>query len=195
MVDLMKGEQRKPEFLAVNPLGQVPAISDGDFNLSESHAILAYLHNTRHTPDHWYPADPQKRAVVDRYLYWHGGNLRKATIVMAGQFFFPVMGRTMPEVTLNDAIEARAKAFAQVETWLTESPYIAGNEVSIADLSALCEITNQRLVNFDLSPYPHIQAWIARLFEIPAVAETHLALDQFKVDFEEAAKKKAASPA
>ena len=180
VLDMMKGEHKKPEYLLVNPSGQVPAIADGDFNLAESHAIMTYLHATRHAEDHWYPADPQKRALVDRYLHWHHGNLRRGAYVVYATVFAPMMNRPVAEVTLADAVEIRAKSFTQLETWLTATPYLAGSEVSIADISAVCEVTGQELTHFDLTPYPHVQAWVARLFEIPAVVEGHQGLNAFK---------------
>jgi hypothetical protein len=53
LVSLGKKETRQPPFLAINPLGQVPAIDDGGFRLSESHTIMRYLAATRKVADHW----------------------------------------------------------------------------------------------------------------------------------------------
>ena len=184
VVNLMTGEHKKPEFLAKFPLGQVPAISDGDFNLSESHAILTYLATTRQVADHWYPADPQKRALVDRYLHWHHGYLRRGAMVIYGTLIAPMLGTTMPEAIIAEATEARAKAFAQLEAWLTASPYLTGNEMSIADLSAVCEVTQHRIVEFDMSPYPHVQAWVNRLMENPVIAELHQVLNGLRAMIE-----------
>lgn len=195
-LDMMKGEHKKPEYLAVNPSGQVPAISDGDFNLAESHAIMTYLHATRHAEDHWYPADPQKRAIVDRYLHWHHGNLRRAAYVVFAAVYAPLIGRPVIDALLTEATETRGKAFAQLEAWLTASPFLAGAEVSLADISAICEVTGHQFMEFDLTPYPHVQAWAARVLEIPAVAEGHQPLNGFKAMLaakkQEAAEKAAA---
>jgi hypothetical protein len=75
IVSLWKKETREPPFLAINPLGKVPAIDDGGFTLSESHTIMRYLAATRTVADHWYPEDLEKRACVDRVLDWQFGNL------------------------------------------------------------------------------------------------------------------------
>ena len=90
------------------------------------------------------------------------------------------MGVSTPQAIVSDGVEVRNKAFAQLEAWLSGSPFLAGNEVSIADLAAVCEVTMHSLVAFDLSPYPQVQAWVARLFEIPAVTEGHQGLEAFK---------------
>ncbi|KAH8940814.1 hypothetical protein BDL97_14G004300 [Sphagnum fallax] len=94
IVSLWKKETREPPFLAINPLGQLPAIDDGGFTLSERfnltsvswmlhpvvfprHTIMRYLAATRKVADHWYPEDLEKRACVDRVLDWHFGNLHR----------------------------------------------------------------------------------------------------------------------
>lgn len=69
-VDLMAGEQRSEECTKLNPLQKVPILIDGDFVLTESRAILAYLVNTRKPGSDLYPVDPKKRAIVDQRLYY-----------------------------------------------------------------------------------------------------------------------------
>ncbi len=80
-ISLINLEHRSQEFRQINPNMKVPAITDVDtngvkFNLSESHAILRYLHDRYGTADHWYPKDPIKRAKVNEYLDWHHSALR-----------------------------------------------------------------------------------------------------------------------
>ena len=56
------GEHKSPEYLKINPRGQVPAIKDGDFCLAESATIMRYICNTRDVPDSLYPKDAKLRA-------------------------------------------------------------------------------------------------------------------------------------
>ncbi len=65
-VRIFKGEHKTPEFLQINPNGQVPAMTEDSFKLSESHAILRYLcESNSSVPDHWYPKDHKQRAIVN----------------------------------------------------------------------------------------------------------------------------------
>jgi glutathione S-transferase len=70
LVNLGAGEQNDPEFLKLNPLHQVPVLVDGDFVLTESRAILAYLVNKYKSGSELYPSQPESRALVDQRLYY-----------------------------------------------------------------------------------------------------------------------------
>mmetsp|Transcript_21789 Transcript_21789/g.19311 ORF Transcript_21789/g.19311 Transcript_21789/m.19311 type:complete len:116 (+) Transcript_21789:18-365(+) len=75
-IRLAKMDHKSPDFLKVNPIGQVPALQDGDFFLQEGNAILKYIAVTRKVDDHWYPSCPKKRAKVDAVMDWHHCFLR-----------------------------------------------------------------------------------------------------------------------
>jgi glutathione S-transferase len=68
-VDYFTGAHKKPEFLAINPNGAVPAVVDGDFALSESNAILQYAADLADSDEH-YPKDLKQRADINRWLLW-----------------------------------------------------------------------------------------------------------------------------
>lgn len=70
IVNLFTGEQRSEEFTKLNPLQKVPVLIDGDFVLSESRAIMAYMVNSRRPGHDLYPKDPKSRALIDQRLYY-----------------------------------------------------------------------------------------------------------------------------
>merc|ERR1712098_180185 len=87
-LDLMAGEHMKPEFLAINPMHNIPTLVDGDLVLNESRAIATYLANS--TPggeEKLYPKDPKVRARVDQRLYFDMGVFYKAL----GDCVYPLM--------------------------------------------------------------------------------------------------------
>jgi len=145
---MFKGENRKPEYLKnINVMGQVPAITDGDFALAESHAILRYLHTTRGGKDHWYPKDAKKRAQVDRYLDWHHTHLRHASSLIFKKCFAPQLTKKAAnpvELASHEAILKRA--LKTMEAWLSESKFLCGDEMTIADLAASHELDTTRFL-------------------------------------------------
>lgn len=173
-----KGELRSPDFLRLHPLGYIPVLEDGDFILAESHAILTYLHTTRGCEDHWYPQDPKARAKVDWYLHWHHSNLRAlSTLVHHG--FESIRSNANPE--LGKPIEAEKKAFKALETmemWLGKRTYLTGERISIADLSAVCEISQGKLMKLSLSRFPHVNNWFNAVYGLDGVQKAHKVLEK-----------------
>lgn len=76
LVDLFKREQYAEEFLKINPLHNVPVLVDGDFVLTESRAILAYLVKSRNPDSSFYPSDIKKQAVIDSRLFYCATNVQ-----------------------------------------------------------------------------------------------------------------------
>lgn len=75
-VDLASGAHKAPDFLALNPLGQVPVIQDAAVTLADSNAILVALARKYDPSGRWYPSDPEAAAAVQRWLSlaagpWH----------------------------------------------------------------------------------------------------------------------------
>lgn len=86
-VDLRAGEQKTESFAKLNPQGKVPVLVDGDFVLSESRAILAYLVNSRKPGSDLYPTDPKARALVDHRLYYDATSIFDKLIALVVSFF------------------------------------------------------------------------------------------------------------
>ncbi|KAG1973932.1 glutathione S-transferase theta-4 [Pimephales promelas] len=106
-VDLSAGEQYGDEFGKVSIIRKVPVLKDGGFILTESIAILQYLAANHHTPDHWYPADLQKRARVDEFLSWQHTNIRAhGSKVFWFRGVLPaVTGAPVPKEKMDSAME------------------------------------------------------------------------------------------
>lgn len=95
LVNLGAGEQNDPEFLKLNPLHQVPVLVDGDFVLTESRAILAYLVNKFKPSSELYPTEPKARAMVDQRLYYDATVVfeSNAQIIVRSFFFSSFLSR------------------------------------------------------------------------------------------------------
>ncbi|XP_072355263.1 glutathione S-transferase theta-1-like [Scyliorhinus torazame] len=166
-IRLLVGEQHSEEFQKVNILKKVPVIKDEDFTLAESVAILKYLACKYQTPDHWYPADLQKRARVDEYLSWQQTTLRpQAGNIFRMKVLFPIVtGGPAPEDKMKEAQDELTKVLESFqEKFLQDKPFIIGTEISLADLVAIAELMQPLGGGYDpLEGSPTLTAWRDRV--------------------------------
>uniref|UniRef100_A0A8D2MPT2 glutathione transferase n=1 Tax=Zonotrichia albicollis TaxID=44394 RepID=A0A8D2MPT2_ZONAL len=166
-VNGLKAENLTEEFRKVNVLMKVPALKDGSFTLAESIAILLYLVQKFKTPDHWYPADLQKRARVDEYLSWHFMERNCLPLHKQNVLLPLITGQPLPPEKLELATEELNVALKEFEEkFLQDKPFIAGSEVSLADLVALVELMQPVCAGYALfEERPALAAWRSRVEE------------------------------
>lgn len=161
-VDLMGGAHKKPDFLAMNPFGQVPVIEDGDVTLADSNAILVYL-TRRYAQDaeQWLPVDPLAAANVQRWLSVAAGPLA----------FGPAAARVIQLFKKPDSPDdamARAHAlFKVMEQQLATSSFLAGDSATLADIANYSYVAHAPEGNVSLDGYPNERAWLARIEALP----------------------------
>lgn len=167
-----KKETRTPEFLEMNPLGQIPAINDDGFTLGESDAIMKYIINSRKVGEAYYPEDPKKRAAVDRYLAFHHGNTRPHMFDYCAALYVDIIGIPVTVEETKPKAEATCKQLEEV--FLKNTRYVGGDEITIADFLAVNELTTMYYASdFDFSQYPKLKAYIERCLENPVIAEVN----------------------
>ncbi len=159
-VDLAQKQHKSPEFLAMNPLGQIPVLRDGELTLADSNAILVYL-EARHAPGEWLPRDPVGAARVQRWLSLAAGPLA----------FGPAAARVVQLFKLptdqKDAI-ARAEAlFGLMESELGRTPFLVGDRATLADVAHYAYVARAPEGLVSLQPWPAIRAWLARIEALP----------------------------
>nr|QSX72301.1 glutathione S-transferase theta-like 1 [Halisarca dujardinii] len=161
-INLAKAETKtNPELAAVNPCKKVPAIDDKGFGLWESAAILKYLVRAYNLPSHWYPEDVQKRARVDQYLAWHQGNIRNG--LCFNMVIAPSRGIKVPEGKVKQLKTDMKKGLEVLENYFLsgEGPFMCGSEMTIADLQAVCELTQFWITHSPIEDsWPKIGKWV-----------------------------------
>ena len=146
----------KPEFLAINPFGEVPAIvlADGR-RLWQSNAIIQYL--AEGTP--LLPADPYVRAEVNAWLFWEQYSHEPYVAVCRAQLLF----RGFTVETLEPwRVERGNKALDFMEARLSDRDWLVGGGLTVADISLIAYTRLAHEGNFDLAPRPNLQTWVAR---------------------------------
>ncbi|XP_042902514.1 glutathione S-transferase 1-like isoform X2 [Parasteatoda tepidariorum] len=140
-LDLFNKEHKKQWFVNINPNCLVPTIDDKGFYLGESIAIMRYLID-QYAPDHaLYPKDIKKRAIIDWLLDFNIATLFKALASYLEDVMF--RGQT-PKPERMDEFNQKV---AILEEFLTRSPYVAGDHMTIADLSVITSLDFAEIVS------------------------------------------------
>lgn len=173
IINLPQGEQHSPEFLAINPMGRLPALVDGDFVLWESNAICEYLCDLQGDTS-LYPRDLRLRADISRWLFWQASDWMSATGPMAYERFVKKMFfKTEPD---KDRVERAEKLFhttaAVLDKHLATRSFLVNNQFTLADIAIASLTTFAGPAEFPMEPYAHLRAYLARLDEIPAWKNT-----------------------
>nr|WEU54063.1 glutathione s-transferase delta-2 [Protohermes costalis] len=155
-LNVLEGEHMSPDFVKINPQHTIPTINDNGLIIWESRPIMSYLVDMYGKDDSLYPKDPQQRVVVDQRLYFDMGTLYQRFV----DYFFPVIAAgATPDPVKKDRVE---EALQFLEQFLENTDWVAGNQMTIADIAIVVTIATAEAVGFDISKYPKISAWYER---------------------------------
>ncbi len=161
-VDFFNGEARSPEFLALNVMGEVPVMVEGDMTLSQSGAIQ--LHVAQATGR--LMGKPEDHSEIMRWLFWdnHKGSSQFGPLRFMMNFL-PEAKR--PQAAI-DWLAGRAKAALKtLETHLATHDWLVGDGVTLADIACCGYLYYPEPFGFDRADYPHISAWLDRISALP----------------------------
>ncbi|MGL5114164.1 MAG: glutathione S-transferase N-terminal domain-containing protein [Beijerinckiaceae bacterium] len=168
LVNIGKGDQFKPEFLAISPNNRMPAIVDPNgpdgkpISIFESGAIMQYLGRKTGM---FYPADERERVEVDQWLFWQMGG------------FGPMLGQThhfrlyAPEkipYAIDRYTNESNRLYGVLNRRLADRPYIAG-DYSIADMACVGWAKLWERQGQDIKQFPHVERWLEAVMARPAV--------------------------
>jgi glutathione S-transferase len=159
-VDILKGETRTPEFLAMNPDGRVPLLeaAPGRF-LPESNAILWYIAGG--TP--LAPEDRIDRAEALQWMFFEQHSLEST--IGAAWFWVTLIkgGRELQRHAVEDWLERGYQALRVMETHLETHDFFAADRYTIADIALYAYTHIAHECDYDLSSFPALQAWLRRI--------------------------------
>lgn len=150
-------ETRTPDFLAMNPAGQVPVVRFADGRvLAQSNAIMLHLA----WDSDLIPADAWDRALMFQWLFWEQYSHEPAIAVLRFQKFY--LKKTDSEI--DPALPARCgKVLALMNDHLAGRNWFVGERLSLADIALVAYTRFAHQADLDLTGYPHIRAWIGRV--------------------------------
>jgi len=159
LIGIFDGEGQRPEYLAINPTGAVPAIRlDDGRTLAESNAILAFL--AEDTP--YLPADRYERAKVLQWMSFEADYVQ-ATIGSLRHWIMTGKEVRRPPAMVESKRDASLKALRILDRELKARPFIAGDKYTIADISMFAYSSRAHEANLPLGDYTNVGAWIDRV--------------------------------
>lgn len=163
-VNLLAGEQRRPEFLAVNPAGKVPVLVDGDLVLTESVAIVVYLAD-KYPAKGFLPADPGACAQAMRWLLFTTTELEQPLWRIAKHnFIYPEEKRLPADIAL--AREDFAAMAQVLDQHMVDREFVVGDGVTIADFVLGYTLDWAQLSGL-LGGLPRLEGYMERLYDRP----------------------------
>ncbi|CAK1550726.1 unnamed protein product [Leptosia nina] len=161
IVDLLKKEQLSESFVKINPQHCIPTIDDDGFVLWESKAIACYLAE-KHGRDDLYPKDLKRRAVVNQRLYYDSSMLYPRIRAIN----YPILFQGVKEIKKELADDLNVQ-LGFLNHYLGESKWVAGDEMTVADIAIAASISTVMAVGWDFSAFPNIQKWFSNCETIP----------------------------
>lgn len=176
-VNIGKGEQFTPQFLAISPNNRIPAIVDNDpagggkpISLFESGAILLYL---AEKTGRFIPADIHGRAEVLQWLFWQVGGLGP----MAGQNgHFNVYALEKIPYAIDRYTRETGRLYGVMNTRLADREFLAG-DYSIADMACYPWIVPYERHKQNIAAFPYLKRWFEAIKARPATVKTYAAVD------------------
>jgi len=156
-ISVLNAETRTPEFLALNPVGQVPAVRFADNGtLAQSNAIMLHLA--------WgsdlIPSDSFERAQMFQWLFYEQYNHEPAIAVLRFQKFY--LKKTDSEI--DPALPAKcARVLKLMNDHLSGSAYFVGGKLSLADIALVAYTRFAHQAGIDLAAYPNVRQWVHRI--------------------------------
>ncbi|XP_050078484.1 glutathione S-transferase 1-like [Anopheles maculipalpis] len=167
-VNLLAGDNLKPEFLKLNPKHTIPVLDDNGTIIGDSHAIMIYLVRKYGKTDALYPSDIVQQARVNEALHFESGVLL-ARLRFITELVFFARKAEIPE----DRIEYVRKAYRLLEDSLDDD-FVAGRQMTIADFSCISTVAStMEFIALDKSEFPRTNAWVERMKKLPYYEEAN----------------------
>lgn len=159
-VNLREGEHKSAQFLKLNPFGQVPVLVDGDVVIWDSQAILVYLAR-RYGGEDWLPIDAESMSNVMQWLSCAANEIQNGLAAARRHFLMNVQ---------LDVDLAQKKAYQTLQilnVHLSDRKWLECDRPTIADIACFPYIGLAADGKISLADYPHVNAWIERIKQLP----------------------------
>lgn len=169
-IQLREGEQKKPEFLSVNPKGSVPALKTEDMGvITEAAVILQYLGDLKPEAKLIPKAGTPERYRLQEWLNYISSEIHKT---LGNYFSIPMIPSETTKKEMREMWDARMKVRLDfISQNLQKNGYLAGPEFTVADAYLFTVLSWCAPLGMDLKPWPAILGYLEKIAQRPAVRE------------------------
>lgn len=160
-LDLMNGEHKQPQFLAINPFGQVPALVDNNETVLDAQAILVYLAQ-QYGDETWLPTEAISLSKIVRWLSTTAGEVRQGVEHARLYHLFGIK-----DINIERATEKSHLILQQLDNHLVDRDWLEFNHLTIADIAVFPYVALAPDGKITLDDYPNVLAWIDRIKQQP----------------------------
>lgn len=167
VIDFAKGEHKQPANLARQPFGQIPSLTDGDFTLFESRAMIRYIDET--VPGQSLtPKDPKAHALMEQWISVEMEQFNPGASGIVGQeIFAPMMGGKTDVAKADEAKKKLAAVLPVLDKHLAKGPHFLGDQFTLADICYMpyTEYALNTSAKDMILSHAHFAAWWKRVSE------------------------------
>lgn len=169
-IDLMIDQQHSPDFLEINPRGEVPVLVDGDVCLRDSAAIMIYLAGLNRDSG-WWSSDPAEQGLIAEWLAFASSWVQYGVFTARAVVSFGIPANGLPVDFPNDVlVEAKVrgeKSLSILDGDLADREWLALGRPTIADIAVFPYVALAPMGDISLEPYANVLAWIERFKSLP----------------------------
>lgn len=171
-LDLFSGQNRAPQYLALNPNGTIPTFVDGDVVLFEASAIMIYLAEKVGAP--LLPAGNAKYETL-KWMFWAAEHFRRGpTVLIEQRFMERLKGHVEDESLVGEALRAINRYTSVLDEHLRTRQFVVGDALTLADFDLAAPLSHIPRTQAPFLEYPHVATWYERVNNIVAWQVTGL---------------------
>ena len=160
LINMLNGEHKSPQFLQLNPLGQIPVVVDNDIILRDSQAIIVYLAR-KYGDESWLPLEAQSMAKVMQWLSFAAHEINNSVFIARLYFRFNM------DVDWKSAQEKGKQVLQIMNEHLQNRDWLELDRPTIADIACYPYVGLAPEGKVSLDAYPNVFAWIERIKQLP----------------------------
>jgi len=164
-------DHKTPAFLAINPMGQVPAIRDGDYSVWEANAVLIYL--AAQQPNDLLGQSPQEWGSITQWMLWQSSALSDTVVTLHVENYFKRVRGIAPDISKRDpALSQLRTLLTLLDAALDGRDWLLGGRLTVADFAVVGDFSHAENAQFPIDEFPNVSDWLGRMTTLPGWAET-----------------------